>query len=229
MIEIKTIEVWGFEGALRGMRMPYQSFDKSDSVFYPCDFREGECDSCRFRDIPCNITQVKIGPDDMTLCKKLIKAGSEHRKFLRMIHVQADVTAPRFWWVEMDKYKFIEANSSSTMHLITKRKLVLDDFSYDDTENGAAYITDFLNESPINTLIEMYNDERYRDEREGIFRTIKILLPESYNQMRTIDTNYECLLSVYYQRKNHRLSEWREFSEWIESLPYMKEFINACS
>lgn len=230
MIEIKTIGVWGFEGSLRGCRMPYESFDKSDSG-YGCIDENTKCDNCKglYAKEYCGAYGFYIGPNDMALCKKLIKGGSEHRKFLRMIHVQADVTAPRYFWQEADKYKWIEANSSSTMHLITKRKLVLDDFSYDDTENGAAYITDFLNESPINTLIERYNDERYHDEKEGIFRTIKILLPESYNQMRTIDTNYECLLSVYYQRKNHRLSEWREFCDFIESLPYMKEFINACS
>lgn len=237
MIEIKNTWTGGFEGAIRGMRNPYESHKKSDSVdCRGCEYFDVNAYACGKYDSPCPYGQWLIGEDDMKLCKKLIKAGSEHRKFLRMIHVQADVLAPRFWWAEAETYSYLlrnpfdyTRNSSSTMHLITKRKLVLDDFSYDDTENGAAYITDFLNESPINTLIEMYNDERYRDEREGIFRTIKILLPESYNQMRTIDTNYECLLSVYYQRKNHRLSEWREFSEWIESLPYMKEFINACS
>lgn len=224
MIKIDTIGVWGFEGALKGMRNPYESRVKSDSVFYPCDFREGECDSCRFRDIPCNITQVKISPDDMTLCKKLIKAGSEHRKFLRMIHVQADVLAPRYWWQETSTYKFIEANSSSMMHLITKRELTADDFSIDKPLPPC--MRDTVN--TINILIDDYNKDKWSAEAKKTFLiSIKELLPESYNQLRTIDTNYECLLSIYHQRKNHRLPEWREFCDWIKSLPYMEEFLEA--
>lgn len=226
MIKIDTIGVWGFEGSLKGMRNPRESRAKSDSVFYPCDFREGECDSCRFRSIPCNIIQVKIGPEDITLCKKLIKAGSEHRKFLRMIHVQADVTAPRYWWAEMDKYKFVEANSSSTMHLITKRELTIKDFSLDDgfLEDGILEIIFTLNNS-----IHCYNESTDEGMKRSWFRTIKQLLPESYNQLRTIDTNYECLLSIYHQRHAHRLSEWREFCDWIEGLPYMDEFLKECT
>ena len=224
MIKIENTWVGGFENAIRGMRMPYESFDKSDSVFYPCDFREGECDSCRFRDIPCNITQVKIGPDDMALCKKLIKAGSEHRKFLRMIHVQAEVKAPRYFWQEADKYKFIEANSSSTMHLITKRKLTANDFSIDKPLPPC--MRDTVN--TINILIDDYNKDKWSAEAKKTFLiSIKQLLPESYNQLRMIDTNYECLLSIYHQRKNHRLSEWHTFCDWIKSLPYMEEFLEA--
>ena len=227
MIKIDTIGVWGFEGALKGMRNPYESRVKSDSVFYPCDFREGECDSCRFRDIPCNITQVKIGPDDMTLCKKLIKGGSEHRKFLRMIHVQADVLAPRYWWQETSTYKFIEANSSSTMHLITKRELTVEDFSFNE------YVPSTTAEKiveKLNTWIKDYNhmkDSFVAEERELLFSAIKQILPESYNQLRTIDTNYECLLSIYHQRHAHRLPEWRDLCDWCLHLPYFEEFIGA--
>lgn len=237
MIEIKSTWVGGIEGAVRGMRNPYESHSKSDSVdCRGCELFDVDKYSCTQRGMACPYGHYLIGEADMALCKRLIKAGTEHRKFLRMIHVQADVLAPRFWWAEAETYSYLlrnpydyVRNSSSTMHLIMKRKLVLDDFSYEGTENGAAYITDFLNESPINVLIERYHDERYKDDKEDIFRTVKILLPESYNQHRMIDTNYECLLSVYHQRKNHRLSEWYKFCEWIESLPYMKEFINACS
>ena len=208
MIKITNIQTWGFEGALRGMRMPYESFDKSDSGYDYLD----------------NRTVFLIRRNDMALCKKLIKGGPEHRKFLRMIHVQADVVAPRYWWVEMDKYKYVEANSSSTMHLITKRELTIDDFSSDDAIAKAS-----LNKiiSLLNHNIKMYEAAKHGADEIKYFRTIKQLLPESYNQLRTIDTNYECLLSIYHQRKNHRLSEWHEFCDWINSLPYMKEFLET--
>lgn len=207
MIEINTIGVWGFEGAIRGMRNPYMSHLKSDSYLEETSFED----------------EFIIGQNDMALCKKLIKGGSEHRKFLRMIHVQADVLAPRYWWAEMDKYKWVEANSSSTMHLITKRNLQVSDFStslYSRLTLGT--IIGF-----INKLIDRYNEEENKEIKDEMFIAIKQLLPESYNQFRTIDTNYECLLSIYHQRKNHRLAEWHEFCNWIESLPYMKEFLNA--
>ena len=212
MIEIKNINVFGFEAAIRGMRNPYESHKKSDSGY----------------GIPKtnNYIEVKkffIGKSDMTLCKKLIKAGSEHRKFLRMIHVQADVIAPRYWWAEMDKYKYVEANSSSTMHLITKRELTLEDFSID---NGLdkSFLIPVIN--TINEGIRYYNKD-YNKGSQSLFRAIKQLLPESYNQLRTIDTNYETLLNIYMQRKNHRLSEWIVFCGWCLTLPYMSEFLET--
>lgn len=226
MIEVKTIGVWGFEGAIRGMRMPYESFDKSDSGMannidseYGCPFEDGcfhdDCDYC---------THFCIGEADMTLGKKLIAGGSEHRKFMRMIHVQAEVRAPRYWWAEMDKYKWVEANSSSTMHLITKRHLTEDDFSHEYlTQNEIENIL-----IQLNTNIDIYNTLDKKDDKEDYFMTIKQLLPESYMQLRLIDTNYECLLNIYHQRKNHRLEEWSGrdgFCSWIESLLYMKEFL----
>ena len=229
MIDIKTIGVWGFEGSLRGCRMPYESFDKSDSGLLndilqendECLFNEnGWCDDCP----DCHYCHYfGIGRTDMALCKKLIKGGSEHRKFMRMIHVQADVIAPRYWWAEMDKYKWVEANSSSTMHLITKRELTIEDFSSDDAIAKASLnkIIPLLNHN-----IKMYEASKHGADGIKYFRTIKQLLPESYNQLRMIDTNYECLLNIYRQRNNHRLSEWRTFSDWIASLPYMKEFLS---
>lgn len=235
MIEIKTIGVWGFEGAIRGMRAPYKSWDKSDSdtakYVHECD------DGCPYRK-SCELDdyyychEYGIGPNDMALCKKLIKAGSEHRKFLRMIHVQADVVAPRYWWAEMDKYKFVEANSSSTMHLITKRHLHLSDFSHDCNSDGTGLFS-FTGELAkviviINDPIDGYNESEEQRMKNIYFRCIKQLLPESYNQLRTIDTNYECLLSIYHQRRNHRLTEWsgeNGFCSWVKGLPYMKEFL----
>ena len=223
MIKIENIQVFGFEGAIRGMRMPYESFDKSDSNWDShCGLNAGyqNCDACPWQNINCELCYYCIGTNDLALAKKLIKAGPEHRKFLRMIHVQADVLAPRYWWAEMDKYKFVEANSSSTMHLITKRPLTIKDFSYDNPNDGFQFTVRHLN-----NLIKEYNEKENKTEKEELFRKIKQLLPESYNQLRMIDTNYECLLSIYNQRKNHRLTEWHEFCEWILTLPYMKEFL----
>ena len=224
MIKIENTQVWGFEGALRGMRNPYESHEKSDSV--NCYYDHLACQGCeRLLETEGSCTasgHFYIGKADMTLAKKLIKAGPEHRKFLRMIHVQADVTAPRYWWAEMDKYKYVEANSSSTMHLITKRELTQDDFSM----NMKTYEKmGSLNEC-LNDLIKEYQETK----DEEVFMAIKQMLPESYNQLRTIDTNYETLLNIYMQRKNHRLAEWsgeNGFCKWISSLPYMQKFMGA--
>lgn len=199
MIEITNNRVFGIEGAMHGMRFPYESFNKQDT--------EGE----------------RIGTNDMELCKKLIKGGSEHRKFLRMIHVQAEVRAPRYYWSQADTYHFMVKNSSSTMHLITKRKLKIDDFAYD--KGASFWLVDPLKQ--INCLIEEYNNCKDKDKKREIFLIIKKLLPESFMQRRFIDTNYEELLNIYRQRKNHRLPEWHTFCEWIKSLPYMEEFIEA--
>lgn len=204
MIEITKVDVWGFGGAIRGMRNPYMSHEKSDSMYK---------DEYYF----------SIGEKDMELAKKLIKAGSEHRKFLRMIHVQADILAPRYWWAEMYTYKHVNMNSSSTMHLITKRELTIDDFS---TDGACDYDWRVSVVTALNSIIQSYKESNDKETEDGIFRSLKQLLPESYNQLRTIDTNYECLLNIYRQRKNHRLTEWKEFCEWIKNnLPYMEEFL----
>lgn len=228
MIRIYKDWVGGFEGAIRGMRNPYMSHGKGDSS--RCDnfdYKDSYCEGCAY--YPCEHSEFIIGKDDMKLCKKLIKAGSEHRKFLRMIHVQADVVAPRYWWAEMDKYKYVEANSSSTMHLITKRHVTADDFSIGDTENPSYAMKEAIHH--INRMIDEYNDDKWNaEQKKAFFMGIKEILPESYNQLRTIDTNYECLLSIYHQRKNHRLPEWsgpNGFCEWCLSLPYFKEFVGA--
>ena len=220
MIKIEKTDIFGVSAAIRGMRNPYESHSKSDSGI--C--MDVDCNNCALslgcwdKDIGEN--DFVIGKTDIALCKKLIKAGSEHRKFLRMIHVQADVIAPRYWWAEADKYKFIEANSSSTMHLITKRFLTDEDFSTDGSVHDVRY-------EGLNILIQLYMQAEDKEVKELYFRSIKQNLPESYNQLRTIDTNYECLLSIYHQRRNHRLTEWREFCDWIKSLPYMEEFLEV--
>lgn len=231
MIKITNANVWGFEGAIRGMRMPYESFDKSDSN-YGCmeGLEEKKCKDYEYCP-SCPVYGFVIGKADMALAKKLIKGGSEHRKFLRMIHVQAEIRAPRYWWQEAITYSYFKVNpddlcmnSSSTMHLITKRELTIDDFSLD----GSALIgvfDDVVN--LINYIIKQYNEETDKAMKEIHFRSIKQLLPEGFMMRCMADTNYECLLNMYRQRKAHRLTEWHEFCEWVESLPYMKEFISA--
>ena len=162
----------------------------------------------------------------MALCKKLIKGGPEHRKFLRMIHVQFDIKMPRYFATELDTYKVgTIKNSSSTIHLITKRDLTLDDF-----EPVNAGVREILLDSilpAINTWIHAYNDTSDNEHKNDILRSIKQLLPESFIQMATYDMSYETLLSIYHQRKNHRLAEWHTFCNWIKSLPYMEEFLEA--
>ena len=240
MIEIKTIGVTGLEGAVRGARMPYESHSKSDSKW------EDDCETCGLVDKKTNICysvvsrrdlcpkNFIIGEADMALCKKLIKGGSEHRKFLRMIHVQFEVRMPRYVALEMDTYKVgTVKNSSSTMHLITKRPLTLDDFSYEEEgKEDMEKVVDMLNK-----LIDDYNiyskrpdEEKKQGKKRGIFRRIKQLLPEGFMQTAVYDMNYETLLSIYHQRKNHRLSEWsgeNGFCAWILGLPYFKEFMGA--
>ena len=220
MIKIEDVEVMGMRKAIKGMRNAMNSWDKSDSgVIYCTELTE--CDKCANKSIICNRSIFCIGKADMKLCKNLIKAGSPDRKFMRMIHVQMDVTAPLYWWKQFDTYKVrVVANSCSTMHTIHKRDLTLDDFSY---EHLIPVALDCLNETikTINTARQFVVEMKLKEDWWQMIQ----LLPSSFNQMRTIDLNYENLLSIYRQRKGHKLDEWREFCKWIETLPYMKEFL----
>lgn len=218
MIEICNTTVFGFENAIRGMRMPYESFDKSDSrnVLAVEQNELGLMKDFTFQ----------IGESDMSLAKKLIRSGSEHRKFLRMIHVQAEIRAPRYFTQELATYKIGTAmNSSSTMHLITKRELTENDICHDGMSQTR--IESILHE--INMAIRAYNNEADKLLKEMTFREIKQMLPEGFMQSFIWDANYEVLLTIYRQRKGHRLSEWKQFRDWIEKLPYMEEFADACS
>ena len=223
MVKIEDVEVMGIRKAIKGMRNAMNSWEKRDSSLLFC--HEIICALCPYESldsIECdNKSHFIIGEADMKLCKNLIKAGSPDRKFLRMIHVQADVTAPLYWWKEYDTYKVgTVANSCSTMHTIHKRDLTLDDFSY---EHLIPVALDCLNETikTINTARQFVVDMKLKEDWWQMIQ----LLPSSFNQMRTIDLNYENLLSIYRQRKSHKLDEWREFCKWIETLPYMKEFL----
>lgn len=211
MISIETIEVSGFSGAIKGMRNPYNSWNRSDS--HACNTMH--CANC----IDKVCVPYRIGEEDMKLCKRLIKAGSDHRKFLRMIHVQADVTAPLFWWKQFDVYKVgTTTNSCSTMHTITAKEFELSDFSVD-----SGFIDYFCSViKDLNKLRISYLDTKKIEYWNAIIE----LLPSSYNQLRTIDLDYETLIRMYYARKTHKLSEWHDFCDWIETLPYMKEFLS---
>ena len=205
LIYVETLEVAGFYPAIRGMRNPFNSHSKMDSYSVEPDLF-GET--------------FVLGENDKQLAKKLIKGGSEHRKFLRQIKVFANVTMPRYVWQELDTYKFGTKNSESTMHTLFKDEITKDDFYFGDMYNGVySRVVDTVIQE-LNYLRQMYENEK--DYKYVV--AMKRLLPESFIQMRTWDTNYEELMRMYHQRKHHRLKdEWGVMLDWMESLPYFKE------
>lgn len=210
MIKIEDVEVMGMRKAIKGMRNAMNSWDKSDSVFVV----EGKPNGDQF-------VYFKIGEKDMKLCKNLIKAGSPDRKFLRMIHVQADVTAPLYWWKQADQYRIgVTTNSTSTMHTIHKKEFTIDDFSNEHLMTGGIECLEHLCKD-LNLCRNYFLETK---DKAYWWQMIQ-LLPSSFNQMRTIDLDYETLFSIYHQRKCHKLDEWREFCKWVETLPYMKKFL----
>ena len=240
MIKIENVETMGWCGAIRGMRNAMNSWDKSDSKFchYSCITKDDSLDEedCNFM-CGSNFCRgvMQIGEADLKLCKNLIKAGSSDRKFMRMIHVQADVTAPLFWWKEYDTYKVgTVANSCSTMHTLHKRDLTIDDFSHEHlSERSMSFLQNLINEINRNRVLYVKGFKGVPGDNacdvkpydKTYWWQMIQLLPSSFNQKRTIDLNYETLFSIYHQRKNHKLDEWRGFCNSIETLPYMKEFL----
>ena len=223
MVKIEDVEVMGIRKAIKGMRNAMNSWEKRDSSLLFC--HEIICALCPYESldsIECdNKSHFIIGEADMKLCKNLIKAGSPDRKFLRMIHVQADVTAPLYWWKEFSTYKVgTTTNSCSTMHTIHKKKFSIDDFSNEHLMTGGIECLEHLCKD-LNLCRNYFLETK---DKAYWWQMIQ-LLPSSFNQMRTIDLNYETLFSIYHQRKGHKLDEWREFCKWIETLPYMKEFL----
>lgn len=248
-IKIEKIEVTGFAAAIRGMRNPMNSWDKSDSKI---EYQIGR------PDLAMNMV---LGDNDLNLMRKLIKGGSEHRKFLRMIHVQMDVTAPLYWWKEFDTYKVgTVANSCSTMHKIHSKEFTLDDFSCehllkfpnpDDAPrdiDGQLDLCKWLDrEAPYYVLIGTDKDGQPFSPLGILVLTIRMLnrcrelyletkdkkywwqliqlLPSSYNQKRTLDFNYETAMTIIRQRTGHKLDEWHTFVDTLKELPYMKEFM----
>ena len=208
MIKIERVDVFGWEAAIRGMRNPLESWKKSDSG-YVTEYDEGGFDAEFYN----------IGENDIALMKSLVKAGTDHRKFLRMINVSMDITAPMFWWAEFDTYKVgTVRNSCSKMHRIHAHDIIPDNFTAEGLTELGGYYAEVFNDvvGACNALREMYNethDRRY-------WRALIELLPESYNQRATVQLNYEVLRNMYHARKSHVLDEWVEFCEWIETLPY---------
>jgi hypothetical protein len=203
MIKFENTEVYGWEAAIRGMRNPMNSWDKSDSTFLPVYAPPSEY-------VP------EIGENDIKLMQKLVKAGADHSKFLRMINVTLDITAPLYWWKEFDTYKVgTVTNSCSTMHKITAKEFVLDDFSHEHL-NDLGKNNLILQIDSLNAFRHYYLGHKDKD----IWWQMIQLLPSSYNQRRTVMLNYQVLKNMYHSRNNHKLDEWRKFCEWIESLPY---------
>lgn len=207
MIQIENVAIWGWEPAVRGMRNPMNSWEKSDSV---CSYDSDE--------LPLYI----VGNNDKKLMKALVAAGTDHRKFMRMITVSLDITAPLYWWKEFDTYKVgTVANSCSTMHKIHAKEFTLDDFSHEhliEDHSGEVEGIEYLDFviGGLNKYRKRYletNDKKYW------WQMIQ-LLPSSYNQHRTVMLNYEVLANMCESRKDHKLDEWREFCHWVEGLPY---------
>lgn len=196
MITLKYADIWGFEHAVRGMRNPMNSWDKSDT-FVDYDL-------------------VLLGKKDKELMKRLVHAGPSHRKFLRQIFVSVDITAPLYWWKEFDTYKVgTVANSCSTMHKIHDKEFMLDDFSVE-------HLNDDVLNKPFKDIISCLNFFRQlyiQDHDKDNWWQMIQLLPSSYNQKRTVTMNYENLLNIYETRRNHKLDEWKDFCKWIERLP----------
>ena len=225
MIKIENTEIVGWEAAIRGMRNPLNSWEKSDSGYGCGNDKEYFCDKCSSSfHCPSREKTYNIGPNDYDLMTRLRNAGTDHRKFMRMITVYVDITAPLYWWKEFDTYKVgTVANSCSTMHKIHAKEFTLDDFSHEhllihaNTYNG--YVPYSILESVIGALNE-FRDLYLETKNKAYWWQLIQLLPSSYNQRRTVMLNYEVLANIYKSRRNHKLDEWHVFCEWIENLPY---------
>ena len=229
MIKIENTEIVGWQAAIRGMRNPLESWDKSDSSYCnpltKCysDCEKHECEVC---------DHFTLGPNDLGLMKRLCKAGTDHRKFMRMIVVYVDITAPLYWWKEFDTYKVgTVANSCSTMHCIHKHEFTMEDFSHEHLEEAESDPNDmfeliFPTMGPIDVLEELIRilnvdrDQYLKTKDKKFWWHMIQLLPSSYNQKRTVMLNYEVLANIYKSRRDHKLDEWHTFCDWIRKLPY---------
>ena len=221
-MKFENTEVWGFEHAIRGMRNPLESWNKSDSHY---DIEEVMVDE----EVVLERGKYIIGSNDLQLAQTLIRAGSEHRKFLRQIFVAVDITAPLYFFKELDTYKVgTVANSTSTMHKLASTPITIDCFEMDDFEDckddSNVYVSAIWVESitRLEKLRQTYNETKDKRYWKELIR----LLPESWLQKRTITMNYENILNMYRQRKNHKLTEWsKSFCDWVKTLPYAEELI----
>ena len=250
MIKFEETEVWGFKHAFRGMRNPMNSWEQSDSWFPSNkidEIDEFDCEKCPYNK-PCSEGDYNddcpssdspyIGPKDFDLAQRLIKAGSEHRKFLRQIIVSVDITAPLYWWKEFDTYKVgTVANSCSTMHKIAAKDFTMDDFSHEyffrTSEDTLKEVISALNFWRSKYLIACKTEEETGLSAKNIWYQLIQLLPSSYNQKRTVTLNYENIFTMIRQRKNHKLNEWsgkdtpemENFIAWAKTLPYAEELL----
>lgn len=238
-MKFENTEVWGFKHALRGMRNPMNSWDRSDSNYCePSD--KFDCDECIIKNMSAEGRVYRIGEKDLELAQKLIVAGKEHRKFMRQIFVSVDITAPLYWWKEFDTYKIgTTANSTSTMHKLATTPITLSCFETDDYNPYLTVMTsdeyhenDLTIDSLMNQgslMIDVLEKLRVRyleTKDKKYFKELVRWLPESWLQTRTVTMNYENIRSIYVQRKNHKLSEWsNSFISWIRGLPYSDEMI----
>ena len=204
MIKFETNDVWGFEWAFKGMRNPMNSWDKSDSNWL---FQE-------------------IGENDLTLARKLINAGSEHRKFLRQIYVSVDITAPIFWWAEYDTYKVgTVRNSCSKMHKIHVKPFEYDDFSHEGIDECGDFVKDIFN--VIIEQCEVLRQKFNATQEKKYWRALIEMLPEGYNMRATVTMTYENIYTMRQQRKGHKLDEWSvDFFNWSDELPHLKELFD---
>ena len=224
MIKFEHEKVTGWEEAVRGTRNSFNSWDKSDSSYSTTEGTPGA---------------VALGYEDLKLMAKLAKAGPSHSKFRRMLVVYVDVTAPLYWWKEYDTYKVgTVANSCSTMHTLHEKEFEMADFSYEEMPKATEVlvpVTTYLGDQALFSprgflmlIIKMLNECRatyLRTNDKRYWWSMIQLLPESYNQKRTLLLNYEVLAKIYKERKSHKLDEWNKFRSWIESLPYSRELI----
>lgn len=212
-MKISNTQVFGFESALRGMRNPKNSWDKSDSKIGVHLYHDVEIEYN-------NIERFELGEADAKLSSNLTRAGSEHCKHLRMIQVWFDLDVPRYLWQEIDTYRFVEKISCSTMHKMFHKELELEDFEIDENKNMAT-LDAIVNE--LNVMREYSLEETNQVIKEEILIQAKTILPESFLQLRTVNTNYQQLMNIYLQRKDHRLPLWQIICKWIIELPYFKE------
>lgn len=234
MIKVEHYEVMGWEHAIRGMRNPMNSWNKSDSGYCHEDHGCGECgnEACTYV-YTDNCGPYMLGKNDLSLMMKLRNAGTDHRKFMRMITVYVDITAPLYWWKEFDTYKVgTVANSCSTMHKIHEKEFTLDDFSHErleplamDTLRNTIGVLNFYRDDYNKSKNAVPQTSYHKHDMNACFHNMIQLLPSSYNQKRTIMFNYEVLANIYKSRKNHKLKEWHDLCDWIKTLPYSELII----
>ena len=211
------------EFIIEGMRNPMNSWEKSDSNCCAVD-GFGQCMGCDHPDRCMYYSDFYLGDNDHSLMQRLANAGTDHRKFMRMMPVYARITAPLYWWKEFDTYKVgTVANSCSTMHTIMEKEFTLGDFSIEKVSDGLLVGVEAI-VNALNTLRDLYiNYDKYENSetsKQELWNSVIQLLPSSYNQTRNVMMNYEVLANIYKSRKNHKLDEWKDFCKWIEELPY---------